>query len=151
MPKAQPTLVDNFDNIHEVKQCQFPVRGEPTTLIINGQEIEGRRTSWRDLKYTYFRIDGGQFFVAGHLDDEVTYSIAYPEGFAPTQFKNDRVAMAARTKELKALKAAEAPAAGPDDEDGEEPDDGEPAEDATPVEKPKRGRRKAVAEQSAAA
>jgi hypothetical protein len=156
MPKAQPQLVDNFDNIHDVKQCQYPVRGEPTTLIINGEEVEGRRTSWRDLKYTYFKHNDGQFFVAGHLDDEVQYVISYPEGFAPTQFKNDRNAMAARAKELKAEKAAAAPAVtstGPGDEDESE-DDGEPADDATPAapaEKRTRTRRKVAAETSAEA
>jgi len=157
MPKAQPKLVNaDTGEVHDVKQYQFPVRGEPVTLVINGDETVGRRTAWRDLRYTYFKHNDGQFFVAGHISDDVQYTIDYPEGFVPTQFKSDREAMAARVKELKAAKAAEAPAVtstGPDDEEGEE-DDGEPADDATPATtepKKQRGRRKVAAETSAEA
>jgi hypothetical protein len=156
MPKAQPKLVNaDTGEVHDVKQYQFPVRGEPVTLIINGDETVGRRTAWRDLRYTYFKHNDGQFFVAGHISDDVQYTIDYPEGFVPTAFKSDREAMAARVKELKAAKAADAPAVtstGPGDD--EEDEDDEPADDATlATTEPKktRTRRKVAAETSAEA
>jgi hypothetical protein len=109
MPKAQPKLLNNdTQEVLEVKQYPFPVRGEPITLLIDGNEVHARRTAWRDLKYTYFKIekDGllGQYFVSGHIGDEPGYTMQYPEAFQPTQFKSDREKMAERAKELRAEK-----------------------------------------------
>lgn len=113
MPKAQPTLLNgDTGEVTDVKQYPFPVRGEPITLLVDGEEAQARMTTWKDLKYTYFRVGEGQYFVAGHLSDAPAYTLQFPEGFVPTQFKKDRDAMAARAKELKGEKVAAAPVEG---------------------------------------
>jgi hypothetical protein len=161
MPKAQPKLLNNdTQEVLEVKQYPFPVRGEPITLLIDGNEIHARRTAWRDLKYTYFKIekDGalGQYFVAGHIGDEPGYTMQYPEAFQPTQFKSDREKMAERAKELRAEKGdkpAEAAVENEDEEDTVEDEEDNVEDEATPAEvvktpapKAKKGGRKVSAE-----
>lgn len=154
MPKAQPKLLNNdTQEVLEVKQYPFPVRGEPITLLIDGNEIHARRTAWRDLKYTYFKIekDGllGQYFVSGHIGDEPGYTMQYPEAFQPTQFKSDREKMAERAKELRAEKG-EAPAGdGGAVAEGEVAPAGEAAAttaEEAPAPKAKKGGRKVSAE-----
>jgi hypothetical protein len=154
MPKAQPKLLNNdTQEVLEVKQYPFPVRGEPITLLIDGNEVHARRTAWRDLKYTYFKIekDGalGQYFVSGHIGDEPGYTMQYPEAFQPTQFKSDREKMAERAKELRAEKGdkpAEAEVEGDDEGDIVE-DEAAPAEaEKAPAPKAKKGGRKVSAE-----
>lgn len=109
MPKALPTLMNaDTGEVHDVRQYPFPQRGVPATLLVNGNEIAARFTAWRDLKYTYFQLDAGQYFVAGHLDEAPAYTLSTPEGFTPTAFKNDRATMAARAAELRAAKQADA-------------------------------------------
>jgi hypothetical protein len=137
MPKVLPVLTNNdTGEAHPIRQYPFPQRGVPTTLLINGAEVEGRMTAWRDLRYTYFTLDGGQYFVAGHLDDAPAYTFTAPEGFTPSQFKKDREAMAARAAELRAIKAADAPAA--------------PAAPEATDEQPKPKRKRKVADAEAA-
>ncbi len=147
--KALPILTNaDTGEVHAVRQYPFPQRGVPATLLVNGNEIAARYTAWRDLKYTYFQLDGGQFFVAGHLDEAPAYTLETPEGFTPTVFKNDRATMAARAAELKAAKTpsqdGEADAAPTTAEDA-------PAPEAVAKSKSKGGKRKVTAEEPAQA
>ena len=151
MPKAQPKLLNNdTQEVLEVKQYPFPVRGEPITLLIDGNEIHARRTAWRDLKYTYFKIekDGvlGQYFVAGHIGDEPGYTMQYPEAFQPTQFKSDREKMAERAKELRAEKGDKPAEAAVEGDNPATEGEAAPAEAAeAPAPKAKKGGRKVSA------
>jgi hypothetical protein len=139
MPKALPQLTnDDTGEVLPVRQYPFPQRGTPATLLINGTELPARFTQWRDLKYTYFQLEGGQFFVAGHLDERPGYTLSVPEGFTPTAFKNDRATMAARAAELRAAKTPKQ-------------DESVEAVAEAVADKPKRGKRKAAQEEPAQA
>lgn len=72
----------------EVKEYQFPKGNcENTTLKINGRRVDAAFTTGRDKAYTYFRIDGGEFYVKGHLNILQAYELTLPEGWMPNTAK----------------------------------------------------------------
>jgi len=91
---------------HEVKQYPMPIKGRPVNLTINGHAVEGRVTTARNMIYTYFSVNGGEFYVAGELT-EAPATLILPEGFTPRQGKT-REQMYEVTKANRQKKAAEA-------------------------------------------
>ena len=99
------------EHTYNVGQYALPKKYEAVELNINGRLVEGRVTTWKDLKYTYFGLEGGQFYVPGVLEPEHPIIFPLPPDFSPVAVQT-REAVAERIKARKAQLKAEAEANG---------------------------------------
>lgn len=94
-----------------VLKYPMPVKAPRFELSINGEKCQAAETAFKDYKYTYFVVNGAELYVKGHLNHDLEYTIAFPEGYDFSPLKVDRQAQAAAAKAAKA-KAKEAAGAG---------------------------------------
>lgn len=131
-----------------VGKYPMPVKAPRFPLSVNGQDVDAATTAFKDMKYTYFVYQGVSFWVTGHLNPELGYTLDFPDGYEFKPVKVDRKAQAdaaaAKAKAKKAAAANTAPASeesalGASEADGEGADSVEASEapTAAPVEAPK--------------
>lgn len=128
-----------------VGKYPMPVKAPRFPLSVNGQDVDAATTAFKDMKYTYFVYQGVSFWVTGHLNPELGYTLDFPDGYEFKPVKVDRKAQAdAAAKAKKAAAANTAPASeesalGASEADGEGADSVEASEapTAAPVEAPK--------------
>jgi hypothetical protein len=101
----------------KVGKYPMPVKAARFPLGVNGQEVEAATTEFKDKKYTYFMYQGVGFWVTGHLNAEVEYTLDFPDGYEFKPVKVDRKAQAdAAAAKAKAKKAAAADTASASEE-----------------------------------
>ena len=119
-----------------VGKYPMPVKAPRFPLSVNGQDVDAATTAFKDMKYTYFVYQGVSFWVTGHLNPELGYTLDFPDGYEFKPVKVDRKAQAAAAN---TAPASEESALGASEADGEGADSVEASEapTAAPVEAPK--------------
>lgn len=131
-----------------VGKYPMPVKAPRFPLSVNGQDVDAATTAFKDMKYTYFVYQGVDFWVTGHLNPELEYTLDFPNGYEFKPVKVDRKAQAdAAAAKAKAKKAAAANTAPASEEsalgasetagEGEGSPEASEAPTAAPVEAPK--------------
>lgn len=92
----------------KVLQWPMPVKANFVELSLNGEKVRGALTAGRGKTYTYFETKGASFYVPGHLDTAVDYTVDFPEGYTPKVLKVTRAVV----KKAKVAKAEATPADG---------------------------------------
>jgi hypothetical protein len=135
-----------------VAKYPMPVKAPRFELSINGAVCVAAQTTFKDYKYTYFVYNGVDFWVVGHIDQNVEYTFEHPADYKFEALKLDRKVQADAAKAAKAAKKAEQASASPEsavegDESGAategSPDasDASTAPDSASAEAPKKGKK----------
>lgn len=84
----------------------MPLKAARIPVTINGAAEELAETTFKEIKYTYFTVNGVCFWVSGHIDDKSQdLGFEFPDGYEFKPMKLDRKDQADKAKAAKAAKA----------------------------------------------